>query len=187
MNVEVGGHVDVPPGVAITAQPTLLDRAKRALPMFSTEENGLTAWHSRPLVQPGMYTLKTGTRSIPIAVNLPGESPDPAVASAVDVRTLPDAGVQKKLGGIEISFEGDGVPTMAQNRDTGRDFGWGFLLALLILCGVECFLAMHFGHYRKGSATAKSASAASGGATGANGATTAGGAAAPSVSQMASV
>jgi hypothetical protein len=54
------------------------------------------------------------------------------------------------LGDIEIQWMGDELPSEAMAEDENRaDFGWSLLLAVLLLAGVECFMAMRFGRHRR--------------------------------------
>jgi len=34
--------------------------------------------------------------------------------------------------------------------DSGNDWSWSFMALVFLLAGVECYLAMRFGHYRRG-------------------------------------
>ena len=88
--------------------------------------------------------MNTGTATLPIAVNVPAEE--------ADVRTIDDAAIKKALGDApEIETEGDTLPpTALEANRAGNDFGWPFMLAGLLLVAGECYMAMRFGHYRRG-------------------------------------
>jgi hypothetical protein len=88
-----------------------------------------------------VYALQAGTRTFPVAVNVPpGEA---------DVRTLPDEGIREALGGVEVATLGPELPPDAATSESGNDLSWAFMLLVLGLLGVECLMAMHFGHYRR--------------------------------------
>ena len=87
-----------------------------------------------------------GTKSAPVAVNVP--------AGEADVRTVPDAAVREALGGIDVSLLGSELPPEAAVADGGKDMSWTFMLLVLALLAVECVMAMHFGHYRRSAAPA---------------------------------
>jgi hypothetical protein len=47
-------------------------------------------------------------------------------------------------------MHGDQLPALeAVGLQQGRDFGWSAMLLVLAAVGIECFLAMKFGHYRR--------------------------------------
>jgi len=131
----------------VSAAPVLKDpqQAEVVLEQASTTD-GQTYYRSRALKLPGVYSLITGNTKLPIAVNVP--------ADEADIRPMDDAAIRKALGEIEIDFQADQVPPPAQREDNANDFGWSFMLIVLGLVGMECFLAMRFGHYRRGGASA---------------------------------
>jgi hypothetical protein len=142
MNLTVGQPLEVPPTVKLSATPVLTDPSKNPVVMEAADAgNGQTAYRSRPLNRPGVYTLNTGNGTFPIAVNVP---PDEA-----DVRTLSDDAVRKALGGIDIAARGADVPAVAAAQQRGNDLSWSFMAAVFALLAVECFMAMRFGHYRR--------------------------------------
>ena len=103
--------------------------------------NGAASYHSRPLPKPGLYTLETGGRSIPIAVNLPSDE--------ADIRAVDSSVIRKALGDVDVDFQSDQLPPLAASNESGNDFGWSIMTIVLALVALECFLAMKFGHYRR--------------------------------------
>jgi hypothetical protein len=144
MNLTVGQRLDVPQSHGLTAAPTLIDSAKNPIVVEAvTSQAGVTTYRSaKPMTKPGVYTLGTGNRSIPIAVNV-----GPAEA---DVRVVSPDAVKKALGDIEIGFEDDSAGVAGMKIDSANDWSWIFMAAVLVLAGLECFCAMHFGHYKRG-------------------------------------
>jgi len=144
MNLTVGETLNVPQSLGLTAAPTLVDAAKNPTPMEAvTDQAGVTTYHSaRPMTAPGVFTLGVGNRSFPIAVNVP--------ATEADVRVLPPDAVKKALGDIDLAVEGDNLTVAAMKIDSGNDWSWSFMALVFLLAGVECYLAMRFGHYRRG-------------------------------------
>ena len=147
MNLEVGQPLVVPMTVRMTAAPTLLDPDKKPVVLEAQSvpgKNGMsggTIYRSVALEQPGVYSLALGQNaSVPIAVNLP--------RTEADIRTLNDTAVRKALGDIDMTLEADQPPSDAQIAQAGRDWGWDIMLAVLLLLGVEAFMAMRFGHWR---------------------------------------
>jgi len=150
MNLTVGDRIEVPPSLGLVAAPTLTDAAKTVYPVEPQETpDGQMLWHTHPMVRPGLYWLNTGKATIPVAVNVPGDEAGGDVVPEADVRTIPPDGIKKALGDIEIEMQGDVLPAMGISRSSGNDFGWYFMLAVLAFVGLESFLAMHFGHYRR--------------------------------------
>jgi hypothetical protein len=142
LNLNVGEPLVIPPAVRLAATPTLTDPGGRPVEVRATSAPGAAnVYRTDPLRRPGIYALQLGTRQVPVAVNVP---PDEA-----DVRTVPDAAVREALGGIELSTLGVELPPDAALNDTGRDLSWVFMFLVLGLLGVECIMAMHFGHYRR--------------------------------------
>jgi hypothetical protein len=94
------------------------------------------------MTRPGVYYLSIGNRTIPIAVNVP--------ATEADVRVLPPDAVKKALGDIDLALEDDAVQLAGLKADSSNDWSWGFMAAVLLLAALECFLAMRFGHYKRG-------------------------------------
>jgi hypothetical protein len=142
MNLNAGDALQVPRNVKLTAAPTLLDPLQNPIVLEPTAVGGPFAYHSGPLKKPGIYHLSTGVSTIPIAVNVP--------ADEADVRTLDNAAIKHALGDIDVQLEGDSLPPPALDvTKAGSDFGWPFMLAVLIFVAAECFMAMRFGHYRR--------------------------------------
>jgi hypothetical protein len=100
---------------------------------------GKGGYESGALVKPGVYVLKTGEQTYPISVNVPAEESD--------IRTLDGAGVRAALGDVEMQMEEDQLPGVAAAQAEGRDFGWTVMVLVLGLLGVECYMAMKFGHH----------------------------------------
>jgi hypothetical protein len=142
LNLAVGEPLTVPPSVRLTAPPTLTDPAGWPVEVRATPvEGGGTVYRSDPLRRPGVYALQVGVRRLPVAVNVP--------AAEADVRTVPDAAIKESLGGIELALLGAELPADEALSDSGNDLSWVFMFVVLGLLGVECLLAMHFGHYRR--------------------------------------
>jgi hypothetical protein len=145
MNLAVGEALKVPPSLGLTAAPTLLDSSKNPVVMESeTSEAGVTTYHSaKPMTKPGVYTLSTGNRSMPIAVNVP--------ASEADVRVVSNDAVKRALGDIDIAFEDEQVAAAGGLKvESGNDWSWIVMAVVFALAGFECFCAMRFGHYKRG-------------------------------------
>jgi hypothetical protein len=142
MNRLVGQSVELPATVKLTSTPRLTDAAKKEIPLEQiTGKDGQSVYRTRPMTHPGVYTLETGERTYPIAVNVP--------ADEADVRTIDPAAVKSALGDINITIEGDQPPVEMSKNDPGKDFGWSFMLIVLGLVAMECFMAMEFGHYKR--------------------------------------
>ncbi|HEX4053734.1 MAG TPA: BatA domain-containing protein [Tepidisphaeraceae bacterium] len=148
MNIEVESPLMIPPSIQLTGTPVLKDVNQVEYPMElqTVSDNksvfyGQSAYVSKPLKKPGIYSLSTGAENYKIAVNVPA-------AQEADVRTIDDAEVQKALGDINVQMLGDSVPAQTVLAEQGRDLGWGVMLAVLVLLGLECVLAMRFGHQR---------------------------------------
>jgi hypothetical protein len=75
-----------------------------------------------------------------VAVNVPDDE--------ADIRPLDNPAIRSALGDIDLTLADDQLPAVA-SQQTGSDFGWTFMLVVLALVGLECFLAMRFGHYRR--------------------------------------
>jgi hypothetical protein len=142
MNLLVGQPLEIPPNVTLTATPTLKDANQTDIVLDQTRVGtGPALYRSRPLAKPGLYTLTTGQRKIPIAVNVPDDE--------ADIRTLDDAALTRAMGDAPMEFEGDQLPSLASSNDAGNDYGWSVMVLVLLLVGFECFLAMRLGHYRR--------------------------------------
>ena len=147
MNLEVGEPLSIPSSVRMTAAPTLLDPDKKPLPLESKIDEtadrvgGAATYTSTPLKRPGLYSLSLGETTIPIAVNIP--------AAESDVRTINDQAIREALGRIDLTLQGDQAPSDGQVAEAGRDWGWHLMLAVLVLLGLEAFMAMRFGHWRQ--------------------------------------
>lgn len=143
MNLTVGDVLRLPPSLAVSAAPTLVDPQNRAIAVDpGTGKDGQTIFQSPPLTKPGIYWLSLGSSKKPIAVNVP------AVEEA-DVRTLTSDKIKDALGISDMLLEGDAVPPEGSFRDDSSDYGWLIMCAVLALAGAECFMAMQFGHYRR--------------------------------------
>jgi len=141
MNITCGDPLVVPANVPMSSWPTLTDEKQAEYPLLPDKNAaGQTVYRSKPLPHPGIYTLSSKDAVVKIAVNID--------ATASDVRSIDDAGVKKALGDIAIRLQADQVPEAMVAEDTGKELGWGVMLAVLILLGAESFMAMWFGHHR---------------------------------------
>lgn len=143
MNLTVGESLQVPQSLGLTAPPTLYDSSKNPIPMEAvTDQAGVTTYHSaKPITRPGLYSLKVGNRTFPVAINVP--------ANEADVRVISADAIKKAMGDIDLAMEGDTLTAAALKIDSGNDWSWSFMALVLLLAGLECYLAMHFGHYRR--------------------------------------
>lgn len=142
LNVEVGRSLRLPAALGLTAVPALFDSRQQPIVLQpTTDGGGAVIYESPPLLVPGLYRLSTGSASIPVAVLLPDDE--------ADVTHLDETALRAALGEIEVELLGDSVPELAAAVRDGHDYGWGIMLALLGLLGLECFMAMRFGHYRR--------------------------------------
>jgi len=143
MNLTVGQHLAVPATVKFSATPALADPHGKPV-RLDADATGATAYVSPPLAEPGVYTLATGTGQIPIAVNVPAEE--------ADVRTVDDAVLQASLGGAPVELAGDRLPAVADSTSApggATELGWDVMIIVLTFVGLECLLAMRFGHHRR--------------------------------------
>ena len=141
MNLTVGDELQIPPTLRMTTAPMLKDPNQADIALEQATVNGVASYRSRSLSKPGLYTLATGDRSIPIAVNVPSDE--------ADVRHVDSAVIRKALGDVDIDFQADHLPPLTASEDQANDFGWSFMLVVLALVAAECFLAMKFGHYKR--------------------------------------
>ena len=139
----------IPPSIQLTGNPELRDAAQIEYPMelqTVSDANsvfyGQSAYVSKPLEKPGIYSLSTGAQDYKIAVNVPA-------AVEADVRTVDDAEVKKTLGDVDMQMLGDSVPAEAAAAEQGKDLGWGFMVLVFVLLGMECVMAMRFGHHKR--------------------------------------
>jgi hypothetical protein len=139
----------IPPTIQMANPPVLKDDAQTEYPMdlqtITDPQSpffGQSAYMSKPLPRPGIFTLSIGTENYKIAVNVPADA-------EADVRTIGDAEVQKALGGIEMDLQQDSVPAPVAEANQSKDFGWAVMLAVFALLAGECVMAMRFGHHRK--------------------------------------
>lgn len=144
MNLTVGDVLDVPQSMGLTAAPQLLDSSKNPIAMEPvTDQAGVTTYHSaKPMTRPGVYSLNTGSRTVPIAVNVP--------ANEADVRVISHDAIKKALGDIDITMEDDSVSIGGLKTESGNDLSWACMAIVLVMAGLECFLAMRFGHFKRG-------------------------------------
>jgi hypothetical protein len=142
-NLSIGNPLIVPPTVRLASAPTMLDPNQRPIILQPSEDKttGNTTYRSPALLLPGVYMVNTGDQLLPVAVNVPARD-------EADVRTLTDERLREDLGGVTITTHGASLPTDAAGADTG-DWGWWCLAFVLMLAGLECFLAMRFGHHRR--------------------------------------
>lgn len=143
MNLSVGDSVMPPETLKMLAAPHLRDVNGKEYALTTTDTDSGLVYQSVPLTRPGVYTLTTGAATYPIAVNVPTEE--------ADTRPVESETIRKSLSGIEMDFEQDMLAPeeVAQVAKQGRDFGWPIMLVVLGLAGVESFMAMKFGRYRR--------------------------------------
>jgi hypothetical protein len=142
MNLQVAQRLEVPANVKLTATPLLLDPQSKPIVLEQiTFDDGSATFGSAPLLMPGIYTLMTGAGNVPIAVNVP--------ADEADVQTIDDAAIKSALGGIDVTMADDELPQQSQAASATSDFGWNVMLMVLAFVGLEAFLAMRFGHYKR--------------------------------------
>jgi hypothetical protein len=141
LNKRVGEQLEIPPTVQLTGIPTLKDPQQVDVILEQTTVENRPIYRSRSLDKPGIYTLTTGSRTMPVAVNVPDDE--------ADIRFLDGSGIKKALGDIDLALLDDQLPVEAAAEMSGNDFGWSFMVIVLALVGLECFLAMRFGHYRR--------------------------------------
>jgi hypothetical protein len=142
LNREVGQSLEIPPTTKTTGRPTLTDASKREVPIEESQTpDRQPIWRSRQLNRPGLYTLSTGERTYPVAVNIP--------STESDIRTLEPAAIKSALGDIDLALEPDQPPAEFASDDPKRDFGWTFMLLVFGLVAIECFMAMEFGHHKR--------------------------------------
>ncbi len=123
MNLTVGDQMVIPATVKLTATPTMSDPKSAPIPLeLSTASDGSAMYRSPLLQQPGIYTLSTGTGSIPIAVNLPAEG--------ADVHTISDSAIKDALGGIDLKLNDDQPPALIAQTGMGDDWGWTVMLGV---------------------------------------------------------
>jgi hypothetical protein len=142
LNLTVGQSLEIPPVLQLTATPQLKDpqQVEVVMDQASSEQEARTVYRSRPLSRPGVYSLFTGARRIPVAVNVPEDE--------ADIRALDNSAIRSALGDINLALESDALPAITA-ESAGHDYGWSFMVVVLGFVGLECFLAMKFGHYRR--------------------------------------
>lgn len=152
MNLTVGDRLVIPASERMTSAPSLSDPAGKPIVVAPPDSEALSnpndkdaswkgAYHTDPIARPGMYALSLGNRKLPIAVNVPA-------ADEANVTTVNDDAITRALGDIPINFRSAEAPIVTDAR-SARDYGWWCLLALLMLLGFECFIAMKFSHHRE--------------------------------------
>ena len=128
MNLLVGQPVEIPSSIKLTATPVLKDASQADVVMEQSRlAGGPSLYRSRPLLKPGIYTLTTGQRKIPIAVNVPDDE--------ADIRTVDDAAITRAMGDSPMEFEGDQLPPISASQDASNDYGWSIMLIVLLLVG----------------------------------------------------
>jgi len=140
MNPGVGQSLELPASIPITTEPTLKDPQQVDVLLEPPSGNNAT-FRSQPLLRPGVYTLSTGARTYPIAVNVP--------SGAADIRPVDGPQIRKTLGDIDVDLQGDQLPPVQAGETAGNDFGWTVMTIVLGLLAVESLLAKRFGHDRK--------------------------------------
>jgi len=147
MNLFAGQPVEIPSFVKLGGQPELHDEAGVAIAIDAVNDPASPiTYRSRALIKPGVYQLKLSpTQVVPIAVNV--------ATDEADVRTVGNDFVRKSLGDIQMTTLGDELPLEAVvAAKEGNDWAGPLLVILLALLGLECFMAMRFGHYRRSEA-----------------------------------
>jgi hypothetical protein len=141
--LEAGRELRLPPTLELAESPVLASPSGQNIELRSEiRPDGAGSWVSKPLEEPGVYQLSAADRSWPIAVNLPTRESD--------LRPLTQQSVAAALGDIEFEWLGDELPSeIAAAPEDRPDFGWSLLLAVLLLAGMECFMAMRFGRHRR--------------------------------------
>ncbi len=143
LNLEVGQWLEVPSSIKLAGAPALNDPQRKPIPMTLVQnEAGESVYRSTPLTRAGLYELINGTERYPVSVSPP--------ADEADVRSVDAAAVASFLGDVPMTVEGDTLALAAVDDSRLSDFGWTVMLAVLMLVGFECFLAMRFGHHRVG-------------------------------------
>ena len=140
MNLGVGQSLELPASIPITTAPTLKDPQQVEV-LLAPPGGDVNTYRSQPLLRPGVYTLSTGARTYPIAVNVPSD--------AADIRAVDGAQIRHALGDIDIDLESDQLPPVQAGEMAGDDFGWSVMTAVLALLAAESLLAKRFGHDRK--------------------------------------
>jgi hypothetical protein len=143
MNLQVGQRLTPPASLPLTIVPILIDPQQHRISLSQTSTEGTSNYQTPPLEQPGIYSLETGQRRYPIAVNVPSDE--------ADVRTLSNTALQQALDGIDVTFQDNQLPSPSARADAGNDWSRALMFALLGLAALECFMALRFGHYRRDS------------------------------------
>ncbi len=141
MNLTVGDSLEIPPTLALTTAPTLKDPQQVEV-VLTPPTDATASYRSKPLARPGLYTLTTGVRRYPIAVNVP------AVDEA-DIRPVNGDAIRKAMGDVDVNLESDQLPAEEMNLAAGNDYGWSIMLIVLSILGCECLLALRMGHYKR--------------------------------------
>lgn len=142
LNKLVGEQLEIPPTVQLTGVPTMKDPQQVDIILDQVQTpDGRHVYRSRALARPGVYMLSTGSRTMPVAVNVPSEE--------ADIRLLDANALRSALGDIELAQFEDELPPIQESETAGNDFGWSVMVIVLALVGLECFLAMQFGHYKR--------------------------------------
>ncbi|HEX8342639.1 MAG TPA: BatA domain-containing protein [Tepidisphaeraceae bacterium] len=142
-NLLVGERVEIPVARQLGGTPRLIDPANGSeQPLEQTvKADGTAVYASPPIERPGVYRLQSGPLGVPVSVNVP--------ADEADIRPLTDEAIRSALGDIDLELLGDALPAAGGADEDRRDFGWSVMTIVLCLLGLECFMAMRFGHHRK--------------------------------------
>jgi hypothetical protein len=140
MNLAVGQSLELPGSIPITIAPTLKDPQQVDVLLLPPSGSELT-YHSQPLNRPGVYTLSTGARTYPIAVNVPSD--------AADIRAVDGGQIRRALGDVDLELDNDQLPPVEATEAEGNDFGWSVMVVVLGLLAAESLLAKRFGHERR--------------------------------------
>lgn len=137
MNLAAGSRLQVPRRIVETLTPRLTDPQGHLLSLEPAGgEDPTIAFVSASVERPGLYRLQIDGKSYPIAVRFP--------ASESNLTHLDAAAIRRALGDITMQQEADRLPGEYASARDQADFGWPLLLAVMILAGTECFLAMWF-------------------------------------------
>jgi hypothetical protein len=140
MNLGVGQSLELPASIPITTAPTLKDPQQVDV-LLEPPAGSAVTYRSQTLLRPGVYTLSSGARTYPIAVNVPSD--------AADIRAVDGPQIRKALGDIDVDLQADQLPPVQPSDLAGNDFGWSVMVVVLGLLAAESLLAKRFGHERK--------------------------------------
>jgi hypothetical protein len=139
MNLNVGDPLVIPPTMKLTATPKLTDPASNPITLqWTTTSDNKSVYQSPALALPGLYSLTTGSDTLPIAVNVPPESSD--------VHTLDDESLKSALGNVEVRLRDGEANVLSANTSPGGDWAWPVMFAVLLMTLAESIFANRCGH-----------------------------------------